>query len=170
MQDILTIKMIIALFPSIFMLHELEEIVEFKIFDSKRKHFPKFVSNILKNITTISTSKFTIVVLEEFLVLLIISFFCIYFECSLMNYIYTAIMYAYNIHIIVHIIQALIVRGYIPGLILGIVSFFITCDFIYHMGKFDICKLILFILIILIIIFLNLLLTYAILIKKDGSK
>ncbi|MFT9267158.1 HXXEE domain-containing protein [Oenococcus sp.] len=110
--------MIYLLFPLFFMLHELEEIA----------FMPNWVVKIKKNansrfvnlIPTTKAKNFALMVLEEYLVLLIIAVIC--YKKQAINF-YLALMLVYNLHILVHIVQSLVLKSYIPGLFLGIVSF-----------------------------------------------
>ncbi|MFT8703171.1 MAG: HXXEE domain-containing protein [Oenococcus oeni] len=105
------------IFPLIFMLHELEEIA----------FMPGWVAKVKANknnwltemIPEISAKNFTLMVLEEYILLLIITLLC--WWTKNLDF-YFAVILAYNLHILFHIGQAIIFKGYIPGLFLGIVS------------------------------------------------
>ncbi|KGI02718.1 HXXEE domain-containing protein [Oenococcus oeni] len=105
------------IFPLIFMLHELEETAFMpgwvaKVKANKNKRLAEMISEI-------SAKNFTLMVLEEYILLLIIMLLC-WWTKNL--YFYFAVILAYNLHILFHIGQAVIFKGYIPGLFLGIVS------------------------------------------------
>lgn len=100
------------LFPSLFMLHELEEII----------WMPSFVKKIslqipYKQIFTFYTPfAFNAIVLEQFLILLLSLFLSYQFS----NYtIYATIIIAYIYHIFGHLIQTIVLRKYVPGLLTG---------------------------------------------------
>lgn len=103
------------LFPSLFMLHELEEII----------WMPSFVKKIslqipYKQIFTFYTPfAFNAIVLEQFLILLLSLFLSYQFS----NYtIYATIVIAYIYHIFGHLIQTIFLRKYVPGLLTGILT------------------------------------------------
>ena len=103
------------LFPSLFMLHELEEIVWMPSFVKKLSaQFPD--NRILSYYTPFA---FNAIVLEQFLILLLSLFLSYQFN----NYtIYTTIVIAYIYHVFGHLIQTVIIRNYVPGLLTGILT------------------------------------------------
>lgn len=101
------------LFPSLFMLHELEEII----------WIPFFVKKIslqipYKQIFNFYTPfAFNVIVMEQLLLLLI----TLYLSYQFNNYtIYTTIVIAYIYHVFGHLIQTIVIRKYVPGLLTGI--------------------------------------------------
>ena len=103
------------LFPSLFMLHELEEIIWMPSFVRKlTTHFPD--NRILFYYTPFA---FNAIVLEQFLILLLSLFLSYQFS----NYtIYATIVIAYNYHVFGHLIQTVVIRKYVPGLLTGILT------------------------------------------------
>ena len=110
------------LFPSLFMLHELEEII----------WMPSFVKKIslqipYKQIFNLYTPfAFNVIVMEQLLLLLI----TLYLSYQFNNYtIYATIIIAYIFHVFGHLIQTIIIRKYVPGLLTGILtSLFTLCN------------------------------------------
>ena len=110
------------LFPSLFMLHELEEIVWMPSFVKKLSaQFPD--NRILSYYTPFA---FNSIVLEQFLILLLSLFLSYRYS----NYtIYATIVIAYIYHVFGHLIQTIIIRKYVPGLLTGILtSLFTLCN------------------------------------------
>ena len=103
------------LFPSLFMLHELEEIIWMPSFVKKLSaQFPD--NRILSYYTPFA---FNSIVLEQFLILLLSLFLSYQFS----NYtIYATIVIAYNYHVFGHLIQTVVIRKYVPGLLTGILT------------------------------------------------
>ena len=101
------------LFPSLFMLHELEEIVWMPSFVKKISiQYPN--NRILSYYTPFA---FNAIVLEQFLILLLSLFLSYWFN----NYtIYATIVIAYIYHVVGHLIQTIVIRKYVPGLLTGI--------------------------------------------------
>ena len=102
------------LFPSIFILHELEEILLFPRFMRRN---PKLQQQFLA--VTFTPFRFNAIVCQEFILLLIILGLSIYFE-SFDFYITVIIAYVY--HVIGHIIQSIFLRQYVPGVLSGIIT------------------------------------------------
>ena len=103
------------LFPALFMLHELEEIVWMPSFIKKIS--PQYPNNqILSYYTPFA---FNAIVLEQFLILLLSLFLSYQFN----NYtIYATIIIAYIYHVLGHLIQTIVIQKYVPGLLTGILT------------------------------------------------
>lgn len=110
------------LFPSLFMLHELEEIVWMPSFIKKISiQYPN--NRILSYYTPFA---FNAIVLEQFLFLLLSLFLSYQFS----NYtIYATIVIAYIYHVLGHLVQTIVIQKYVPGLLTGILtSLFTLCN------------------------------------------
>ncbi|MGZ9804907.1 HXXEE domain-containing protein [Streptococcus sp. V869] len=148
------------LFPSLFMLHELEEII----------WMPSFVKKIslqipYKQIFNLYTPfAFNVIVMEQLLLLLI----TLYLSYQFNNYtIYTTIVIAYIYHVFGHLIQTIVIRKYVPGLLTGILtSLFALCNL---KNEFPI-KLYGYSLFTLLVIILNLVVSFMILHKISHKK
>lgn len=106
------------LFPLFFMLHELEE-TAFMPHWAIRQRMQAKPGKKRKRIPPVSARDFTLMVLEEYILLLGITGICMTAHWLAF---YQAIMIVYNLHIIIHIIQAITLKSYVPGLWLGILS------------------------------------------------
>lgn len=102
------------LFPSIFMLHEFEEILLYPCFMRRN---PKLQLQFLAD--TFTPFRFNAIVCQEFILLLIVLGLSIYFE-SFDFYITVIIAYVY--HVIGHIIQSILLQQYVPGVLSGIIT------------------------------------------------
>ena len=102
------------LFPSIFMLHELEEILLFPRFMGRN---PQLQRRLLSG--TFTTFRINAIIYQEFVLLLIILGLSIYFERFDF---YITIIIAYVYHVIGHIFQSILLRQYIPGVLSGIIT------------------------------------------------
>ena len=148
------------LFPSLFMLHELEEII----------WMPSFVKKIslqipYKQIFNLYTPfAFNVIVMEQLLLLLI----TLYLSYQFNNYtIYTTIVIAYIYHVFGHLIQTIVIRKYVPGLLTGIfTSLFSLCNL---KNEFPII-LYGYSLFTLLVIILNLVVSFMILHKISHKK
>ena len=94
------------LFPSIFMVHELEEILLFPRFMQRN---PKLQQQFLE--AAFTPFRFNAIVCQEFILLLIVLGLSIYFESF---DIYITVIIAYIYHVIGHIFQSIFLRQYIP--------------------------------------------------------
>lgn len=103
------------LFPALFMLHELEEIVWMPSFAKKISiQYPN--NRILSYYTPFA---FNAIVLEQFLILMT----SLYLSYQFNNYsIYATIIIAYIYHVLGHLIQTIVIRKYVPGLLTGILT------------------------------------------------
>ena len=102
------------LFPSIFMLHEFEEILLFPKFMRRN---PKLQQQFLG--AAFTPFRFNAIVCQEFILLLNILGLSIYFESFDF---YLTIIIAYIYHVIGHVFQSIILRQYIPGVLSGIIT------------------------------------------------
>ena len=102
------------LFPSIFMLHEFEEILLYPCFMRRN---PKLQLQFLAD--TFTPFRFNAIVCQEFILLLIVLGLSIYFE----NFdFYITVIIAYVYHVIGHIIQSILLQQYVPGVLSGIIT------------------------------------------------
>ena len=102
------------LFPSIFMLHELEEILLFPRFMDRNSQLQR---RLLSGAFT--SFRINVIIYQEFILLLIIFGVSIYFESFDF---YLTIIIAYIYHVIGHVFQSIILRQYIPGVLSGIIT------------------------------------------------
>ena len=148
------------LFPSLFMLHELEEIVWMPSF--VKKISAQFPDNLI--LSYYKPFAFNAIVLEQFLILLLSLFLSYWFN----NYtIYATIVIAYIYHVFGHLIQTVVIRKYVPGLLTGILtSLFSLCNL---KNEFPII-LYGYSLFTLLVIILNLVVSFMILHKISHKK
>lgn len=102
------------LFPSIFMLHELEEILLFPRFMDRNSQLQR---RLLSGAFT--SFRINAIIYQEFILLLIILGLSVYFESFDF---YLTIIIAYIYHVIGHVFQSIFLRQYIPGVLSGIVT------------------------------------------------
>ena len=143
------------LFPALFMLHELEEIVWMPSFIKKIS--PQYSNNqILSYYTPFA---FNFIVLEQFLILLLSLFLSYRYS----NYtIYATIVIAYIYHVFGHLIQTIVLRNYVPGLLTGILTSWFS---LYYLNPNIPIELFGYSLFTLLVIVLNLVVSFMILNK-----
>ncbi|PID57953.1 MAG: HXXEE domain-containing protein [Ignavibacteriae bacterium] len=119
------LKILIALLPIIFMIHDFEEIIMFKPWLDKnrselKRRFPKFEDFLTKgNYFTLSTSAFAIAVLHEFILISLVTILSLWYNSY--NWWFAAFS-VYTIHLFVHIVQWIIYRKYVPVIITSILT------------------------------------------------
>ena len=145
------------LFPALFMLHELEEIICMPSFVEKLStHFSD--NRILSYYTPFT---FNAIVLEQFLILLLSLFLSYQFN----NYtIYITIVIAYIYHVFGHLIQTVVIRKYVPGLLTGILTSLFS---LYYLNPNIPIELFGYSLLTLLVIILNLVLSFVVLHKMS---
>lgn len=123
------------LFPIVFMIHEMEEIIGFRLWFEKNFDLVKKYSMLEKLYSNFSTEGFVIAVLEEYIICIVVTGISIFWEIYI---IWIGVFIAFTIHLAIHIIQSLLIRRYIPALISSIVllpiSTFLISKSIYYFG------------------------------------
>ena len=119
-----TLTFMICLLPIVFMFHDFEEIIFFKPWMNKNnvylsERFPRLSKQLLPRFASLSTSGFALAVAEEFVLLCLISYGAIYFENY---YLWIAAFMGFSIHLIMHVLQWIILRRYIPMIITSLIS------------------------------------------------
>ena len=148
------------LFPALFMLHELEEIVWMPSFAKKISiQYPN--NRILSYYTPFA---FNAIVLEQFLILMT----SLYLSYQFNNYsIYATIIIAYIYHVLGHLIQTIVIRKYVPGLLTGILTSLFSLFYLKNNVPINLCW---YSFITLSLILVNLVLSFIILHKISHKK
>lgn len=153
----MTLTQFYFLFPVLFMLHELEEIIWMPSFVKKLS--AQFPNNLILSYYT--PFAFNAIVLEQFLFLLLSLFLSYQFS----NYtIYATIVIAYIYHIFGHLIQTIVLRKYVPGLLTGILTSWFS---LYYLNPNIPIKLYGYSLLTLFVIILNIVLSFVVLHKMS---
>ena len=156
----MTLTQFYFLFPALFMLHELEEIIWMPSFVKKLSaQFPD-----IRFLSYYTPLTFNAIVLEQFLILLLSLFLSYQFS----NYtIYATIVIAYIYHIFGHLIQTIVLRKYVPGLLTGVLTSWFSLSYL----NLNIpIKLFGYSLLTLLVIVLNLIVSFMILNKISHKK
>ncbi|MBC8775391.1 HXXEE domain-containing protein [Streptococcus sp. IMAU 99161] len=152
----MTLTQFYFLFPALFMLHELEEIIWMP-------SFVKILSAQFPDIRFLSyytPLTFNAIVLEQLLLLMI----TLYLSYQFNNYtIYTTIVIAYIYHVFGHLIQTIVIRKYVPGLLTGI---FTSLFSLFYLKNNVPINLYCYSFITLTLIIVNLVLSFMVLHKK----
>ena len=156
----MTLTQFYFLFPALFMLHELEEIIWMPSFVKKLSaQFPD-----IRFLSYYTPFAFNAIVMEQLLLLLI----TLYLSYQFNNYtIYTTIVIAYIYHVFGHLIQTIFLRKYVPGLLTGILTSLFSFTFL----KIEISvKLYGYSFLTLLVIVLNLIVSFMIINKISHKK
>ena len=113
------LEYLILLFPVVFMFHDFEEIIFFKIWLVRNKEllntrFPKLARRIVPHMENLSTAAFSMAVAEEFILISLITYTSIWLNYY---YLWFAIFMAFSLHLIGHLIQWIIFRKYVPSIV-----------------------------------------------------
>lgn len=113
----------IWLFPILFMIHDFEEIIFMRAWFMKNKsylssRFPKLSKKIVPHFENMTTSAFALGVAEEFILISIITY-----AAYLTNWydLWIGTFVAFTLHLIIHCIQALIIRKYVPVIVTSVI-------------------------------------------------
>lgn len=156
----MTLTQFYFLFPALFMLHELEEIIWMPSFVKKLSaQFPD-----IRFLSYYTPLTFNSIVMEQLLLLLI----TLYLSYQFNNYtIYTTIVIAYIYHIFGHLIQTIVLRKYVPGLLTGSLTSLFSITFLKIESS---VKLYGYSFLTLLVIVLNLVVSFMILNKISHKK
>ncbi len=128
------IQVIIWFFPILFIFHDFEEIIFMQAWISKNRRylserFPKLSKKLLPHFNNITTSSFAFGVAEEFILICIITVIS-----YIMNWysLWLGLFIAFTLHLVVHCFQALIVRKYVPDIVISIICLPISIYIIGH--------------------------------------
>ena len=95
------------LFPIIFMLHEMEEIIGFRIWLDKNRDIVSKYNKLSILYQNFSNEGFSIAVLEEYLLCIIITCISIFFKTYI---VLIGAFIAFSLHLLVHILQSIIIK------------------------------------------------------------
>lgn len=124
---------LIWFFPILFIFHDFEEIIFVKPWFEKnkedlRKKYPKLAQKLMPHFEGISTSAFALGVLEEFVLATFITIHAYVFNWY---YVWIGAFIGFTLHLVVHCVQALVIKRYVPVLITSIICLPICCYIIF---------------------------------------
>ena len=118
LEEIKKLQNIFWLFPIIFMLHEMEEIIGFGIWLDKNIDIVRKYNKLSVLYQNFNNEGFSIAVLEEYLLCIIITGVSIFFKIYI---VWIGAFIAFSLHLLVHIIPSIIIKRYIPALASSII-------------------------------------------------
>jgi hypothetical protein len=134
---------IIWLLPLVFMLHDFEEIIFMEWWVKKHKsmlleRFPR----VAKLYGKLSTAAFALAVSEEFIILMFITLASVIFRWY---YLWFGAMIGFAAHLVVHLVQWIVFKMYIPAIVTTIPSIMYSAYAIYFVinnGNMEISSLV----------------------------
>lgn len=105
--------------PVAFVLHDAEEVLVLRRWMLRnagrvRERMP-WAAPVIDRLLRLSTGAFAIAALEE-LVVILAATACVFLQADFALEVWAALMMAFALHLLVHVAQAVMVRGYVPGL------------------------------------------------------
>ncbi len=123
---------IIWLFPILFLIHELEEILGFEKWYVRNKdklnQFPFIAQKMSKVFSYFSTKGMLFATIEQLILLLFICLIAIKYDFYIL---WLGAFIGYTVHLIIHSVQTLVLKTYIPSFITSVVEIPICFYFIY---------------------------------------
>lgn len=114
------------------MLHEMEEIIGAGIWLDRNKDIVRRYNRLSALYQNFSSEGFSAAVLEEYLLCIMVTGASIYFDVYI---VWIGAFIAFSLHLLVHIIQSMVIKRYIPALassvILLPISAILICKAIY---------------------------------------
>ena len=119
----LSILYLVLPFPLAFILHDAEEVIVQHRWMLSHRHifedkYPR-LKPLFKYLSSLDTRSFAIAAMEEFVILILCTCYVLIQGDYCME-IWSALFIAFSFHQIVHIMQAIILRSYVPGLITSV--------------------------------------------------
>ena len=129
-MNTLTMLYLTLPFPLAFLLHDAEEVAVQHRWMSRHKEaltarFPK-MRRMVEHLSRLNTKAFAIAAAEELVVLLMAGTYVLIGGTYAMH-IWSALFMAFSFHLLVHVCQAVAVRGYVPGLVSAILLLPYAC-------------------------------------------
>jgi hypothetical protein len=120
----MNLDIIVSLLPIVFIFHDLEEIIMMKPWITRNKKFllqkfPKFAPKIINQYEQLSTSAFAFMVFILFILVSAISIFTIF---SKEYYLWIGLFIVFTLHLLIHVVQFIVIRKYIPVIITSFLS------------------------------------------------
>jgi hypothetical protein len=112
------------LLPVMFMIHDFEEIIMMKPWSNRytailNDRLPKRLRQMANHTLNLSTPAFAFAVLWIFLFLAIFTAICVEFNLYVL---WLGMLIVYFIHILIHIVQRVLFRHYVPAILTGILT------------------------------------------------
>lgn len=157
------IKVIIWLFPILFIFHDFEEMIFMQSWVSKNRHylcerFPKLSKRLLHHFDNITTASFAFGVAEEFILITVITVISYVTNWYIL---WVGLFIAFTLHLIIHCFQILIVKRYVPAIITSVICLPICIYIINHIvNLFQLETVVLYSILAFVIMIINLIIMH----------
>ena len=157
------IKILVWLFPVVFIFHDFEEIIFIQPWISRNslylsKRFPSISRHFLPHFEKITTASFAAGVAEEFLlisIITVVSFMTDWYS------LWIGLFIAFTIHLVIHCFQALAIGKYVPSVVTSVICLPVCVYIIkYSIKLFPVDTVVLFSVLGLVIMAANLIAVY----------
>ncbi len=162
---------LIWLFPLLFLLHELEEIIGFeKWYDNNKNRldkYPKIAGRVSKVFRYYTTKGMLFAILQQFALCVLVCLIAIKYDFYLL---WLGAFIGYTIHLMIHCFQSILLRVYVPALITSTVEIPICFYMIYtvfNIYRFSLTEVVYYAAIGVLVIVVNLYFVHAIM-KRIG--
>ena len=120
----LSVFILVLSFPIVFVVHDAEEvIVQHRWMQAHREslcqRFPK-ARPMINHLSSLNTKAFAIAALEELLVLIVATCYVLV-DGIYSTQVWSALFIAFSFHLFVHFGQAILFRGYVPGVVTSLI-------------------------------------------------
>lgn len=117
------IKVMVWLFPILFMFHDFEEIIFMQTWINKNRNylthrFPVLSKKLSSHFDQITTSAFALGVAEEFIIISIITVVSYVTNWYIL---WIGLFITFALHLVIHCFQALVIRKYVPAVVTSII-------------------------------------------------
>jgi len=106
-----------------FVLHESEEVaVQRKWMISHANYLRDshpWLQGLINYLCSLTTSAFLIAVIEELILLVAVTVY-VYMDGAYCMELWSSVVIAFSIHLVIHVFQSIIIKGYVPGLVTSI--------------------------------------------------
>ena len=124
------------LLPIIFIFHDMEEIIGFGWFFRNNPEIFKRYPKITEAYKDFTTAGMALAVHEEFIPFFGISLLAYYFENDVLNVLWFGLMLSLTAHFIVHLMQSIYIKKYVPSLITSIICLPISVVILINSSKY----------------------------------
>ena len=124
------------LLPIIFIFHDMEEIIGFGWFFRNNPEIFKRYPRITEAYKDFTTAGMALAVYEEFIPFFGISLLAYYFENDVLNALWFGLMLSLTAHFIVHLMQSIYIKKYVPSLITSIICLPISVVILINSFKY----------------------------------
>lgn len=109
---------LVWLLPILFMVHDFEEIIFLRAWFHRHRsvlseRIPRFAGRILPHMEQTSVPAFVLGVAEEFILISGVTVLSVVFDCDV---VWFGVFFALSLHLVIHILQAAVLRSYVPSL------------------------------------------------------